>query len=349
MVLGELLRQLEPGGVVGAEHPAHGARLGEHAEVAVHAALHRGRSVRTMSLVVTGRPGPTSSRRVAAGRRVALAGPAQPARHQLVEVVLHRSSIRLLGIEMRIVLVIYCAMPLRGDRLRCRPRGCGGVRLHACSSASTGSAVAPRHPFTLWRPRASGVRSPAARRHSRRRADVINDPNADPHDYESTSADARAVATADDVIINGAGYDPWADRLVKANAVPWTWRGAVADLVGMHVGDNPHLWYNPMFVDQAADRITADYQRLDRRPARTSRAPDGVREALRPYHDLIASSAASTPRRRWERPRPSSSTWRPPSGWTSCPRRNSCRPWPRATTRRPRASPSSSSSWPPAP
>src|SRR5258708_4481231 len=46
---------------------------------------------------------------------------------------------------------------------------------------------------------------------------IIVDPNADPHSYEPTAADARTVADAQYVIVNGAGYDPWADKLLQAN------------------------------------------------------------------------------------------------------------------------------------
>src|ERR1700737_2315038 len=35
------------------------------------------------------------------------------------------------------------------------------------------------------------------------------DPNADPHQYESSPNDARAFADADVVILHGAGYDDW--------------------------------------------------------------------------------------------------------------------------------------------
>src|SRR5271169_627394 len=38
---------------------------------------------------------------------------------------------------------------------------------------------------------------------------IVSDPNADPHDYESSSSDARAFADADYVVLNGAGYDTW--------------------------------------------------------------------------------------------------------------------------------------------
>ena len=39
---------------------------------------------------------------------------------------------------------------------------------------------------------------------------IVSDPNADPHEYESNTADAIAIAHASLVIVNGAGYDDWA-------------------------------------------------------------------------------------------------------------------------------------------
>src|SRR5215471_16414058 len=38
---------------------------------------------------------------------------------------------------------------------------------------------------------------------------IVSNPNADPHDYESSALDARAVAAARYVIQNGVGYDGW--------------------------------------------------------------------------------------------------------------------------------------------
>jgi zinc/manganese transport system substrate-binding protein len=36
---------------------------------------------------------------------------------------------------------------------------------------------------------------------------IIKSPDTDPHDYDATPADARLVAGAKLVIVNGAGYD----------------------------------------------------------------------------------------------------------------------------------------------
>src|SRR5438445_12890063 len=41
---------------------------------------------------------------------------------------------------------------------------------------------------------------------------IIDNPNADPHDYEPTTEDARAMASAHFLSENGGGYDPCAQR-----------------------------------------------------------------------------------------------------------------------------------------
>lgn len=97
---------------------------------------------------------------------------------------------------------------------------------------------------------------------------MVTDPNADPHDYESTVADARAIANANYVISNGAGYDSWADKLVAANPSSNRLNLRVAQLIGASSQDNPHFWYNPAYVNRVAERLEQDFIRLD--PANTA-------------------------------------------------------------------------------
>jgi zinc/manganese transport system substrate-binding protein len=92
---------------------------------------------------------------------------------------------------------------------------------------------------------------------------VITSPNTDPHDYEPTAGDARAFARARYVIVNGAGYDSWADKLLGANPVAGRKVLTIADLAGRDKGENPHMWYSPAIVLQVADRIAADMGTLD--------------------------------------------------------------------------------------
>ncbi|MBO4252415.1 metal ABC transporter solute-binding protein, Zn/Mn family [Streptomyces griseorubiginosus] len=92
---------------------------------------------------------------------------------------------------------------------------------------------------------------------------IINNPDADPHDYEPTAADARTVAGAQYTIVNGIGYDAWADKLLAANPASGRTQLKVGDLVGIKPGGNPHRWYSPDNVHQVIEKITADYKKID--------------------------------------------------------------------------------------
>ena len=76
-------------------------------------------------------------------------------------------------------------------------------------------------------------------------ASIVSDPNYDPHEYGSNANNARDFAIANYVIVNGAGYDSWADKLLGAGENPNRKVLNVADLIGKKDGDNPHFWYYP--------------------------------------------------------------------------------------------------------
>lgn len=133
----------------------------------------------------------------------------------------------------------------------------------ACSTAgssvgSTGSALQVIAGENFWGDIASQLGGSKAAVQS-----VVTDPNADPHEYESNTNDARAFATANLVILNGAGYDDWGQKLLSASPNQGRKVLDVADLLGKKSGDNPHFWYNPDYVTQVADKITAEYKSLD--------------------------------------------------------------------------------------
>jgi zinc/manganese transport system substrate-binding protein len=118
---------------------------------------------------------------------------------------------------------------------------------------------------------------------------VVSDPNADPHEYETSPADARLMASANYVIVNGAGYDSWADHLIAAQPESARKVLNVADLVGKHEGDNPHFWYDPAYVARVIARITADYSSL--LPAQASYFAAQARafeQLLAPYRERLA-------------------------------------------------------------
>src|SRR5207302_1775096 len=81
---------------------------------------------------------------------------------------------------------------------------------------------------------------------------------------QPTPGDGRAIASARLVIVNGIGYDPWADKLLSANRASGRDVVKVGDLVGLKEGDNPHQWYSPETVEKVISQITAEYKK--RRP-----------------------------------------------------------------------------------
>jgi len=118
---------------------------------------------------------------------------------------------------------------------------------------------------------------------------VVMDPSADPHEYESNTGDARAFADAELVILNGAGYDDWGQKLLDAN--PNSHRTAlnIAQLLGKKPGDNPHFWYQPAYVVAVADKITAEYKAIDSADVPYfDQQRAAFESALKPYEDKLA-------------------------------------------------------------
>ena len=123
---------------------------------------------------------------------------------------------------------------------------------------------------------------------------IIVDPNADPHAYEPTTADARTIADAQYVIYNGAGYDPWMDKLLQSNPMSGRKELNVGTFNGKHEGDNPHMWYNPDYVTAVTNKIRDDLKGID--PGNASAFDQSAQTfltvGLKQYHDLIAAIKA---------------------------------------------------------
>jgi zinc/manganese transport system substrate-binding protein len=120
---------------------------------------------------------------------------------------------------------------------------------------------------------------------------VITSPATDPHDYEPSSSDARTIAGAQLVIVNGIGYDPWASQLIAANPVDGRVVLTVGDLVGIKPGGNPHRWYSPADVQKMIAEIVHDYKKLDPNEAAyfTQQATRFEARGLARYKQLIAT------------------------------------------------------------
>ena len=124
---------------------------------------------------------------------------------------------------------------------------------------------------------------------------IISNPDADPHDYEATAGDAKAIARARLAIVNGVGYDTWAGKLADANPAPDRTVLNVGDLVGVKEGDNPHRWYNPDNVRKVLDQITADYRAIDPADAAffDNQHETVLKTNLKAYFDAIDQIKAS--------------------------------------------------------
>ncbi len=92
---------------------------------------------------------------------------------------------------------------------------------------------------------------------------VIADPATDPHSYEPTAGDAREIASANMVIVNGLGYDRWASQLLAASPASGRVVLAVGARLGLPPDANPHRWYYPADVLAVVAAISADYERID--------------------------------------------------------------------------------------
>ena len=116
---------------------------------------------------------------------------------------------------------------------------------------------------------------------------VLASATADPHSFEPTTGDIAAFSSADLVVVNGAGYDSWAEAALS-NVSDQPVVVDVAEVAGLaeehtedehteeehgdeehaedehgeqehghtHGGTDPHLWYEPAVVQDTAAAVT---------------------------------------------------------------------------------------------
>jgi zinc/manganese transport system substrate-binding protein len=109
---------------------------------------------------------------------------------------------------------------------------------------------------------------------------------ADPRGFEPGTADLTPFPEADLVVVNGAGYDEWAEHAVGPNppAPPVL---SIAELVGAEDG-NPYLWYEPAAVHAVAPALADSLGRLSPDAVDVFEANAATWQAgLRPYLDAV--------------------------------------------------------------
>jgi zinc/manganese transport system substrate-binding protein len=126
------------------------------------------------------------------------------------------------------------------------------------SGAASGGKLEVVAAESFWGSLASQLGGDRVRVHS-----IVVDPRTDPHSYEPTARDARALAGAQLAIVNGVGYDEWASKLLAASPLEGRVVLDVGTQLGLHEGDNPHRWYFPSDVLAVIRQIARDYDRLD--------------------------------------------------------------------------------------
>ncbi len=128
-------------------------------------------------------------------------------------------------------------------------------------------------------------------------------PNADAHVFDPTPADAKRLADAKLVVINGLGFEGWMDRLIKSSgyrgSVTVASRGVktIQEAAGhghqhghshSHAAD-PHAWQNPLNVKQYVQNIRlalaaakpAAAQEFEQRAQAYSRDLDALDQSIR--------------------------------------------------------------------
>jgi zinc/manganese transport system substrate-binding protein len=196
---------------------------------------------------------------------------------------------------------VSTTLPPAGTRRRARRRVavsllCAGLVLAGCTTTrpgstgpSGGAVISVVAAESFWGSLAQQLGGAHVKVTS-----IIDNPDADPHDYEPTAADGRAISVARLLVSNGVGYDAWATKLAAANPSSARTTLTVGDLVGAKDGDNPHRWYNPGNVRTVIDQITADYQKIDPADAAffTARHDTVLGTGMKRYFDLISGIRA---------------------------------------------------------
>src|SRR5690348_7792105 len=126
---------------------------------------------------------------------------------------------------------------------------------------------------------------------------ILNNPNTDPHSFESSPSVSQTVGAAQLVVQNGVGYDAWINKIEAA--APNSKRKVIDVQHLLHLPDstpNPHLWYAPSTMPAVARAIAADLAALQPAHAAVFRANLArFNASLRPWYQALAHFKAAYP------------------------------------------------------
>ncbi len=123
---------------------------------------------------------------------------------------------------------------------------------------------------------------------------IETDPNTDPHTFEASPSVAKQIAAAGLIVVNGVGYDDWADKIMSATPRPNRKVINVQKLLGLPDDTkNPHLWYDPKTMPAVAKAVADALAEL--KPSQASyfhASADNFVASLKPWTEAIAAFKA---------------------------------------------------------
>jgi zinc/manganese transport system substrate-binding protein len=123
---------------------------------------------------------------------------------------------------------------------------------------------------------------------------IETDPNTDPHSFEASPSVAKEIAAAGLIVVNGVGYDDWADKIMSATPRPNRKVINVQKLLGLPDDTaNPHLWYDPKTMPAVAKAVADALAEL--KPSEASyfhASADKFVASLQPWTAAIAAFKA---------------------------------------------------------
>jgi zinc/manganese transport system substrate-binding protein len=123
---------------------------------------------------------------------------------------------------------------------------------------------------------------------------ILNNPNTDPHTFESSPSVAEEVSAAQLIVQNGVGYDTFMNKIESASPNSARKVIVVQSLLGLpNSTPNPHLWYNPKTMPAAAKAMADDLS--DLQPAHTAYFQANLKRfdsSLAPWFGAIAAFKA---------------------------------------------------------
>jgi len=166
--------------------------------------------------------------------------------------------------------------------------GCGGATQLSSSSAKSGviNAIGAENEYANVLEQIGGRYVHVA--------SILNNPNTDPHTFESSPSVAEEVSAADLIVQNGVGYDTFMNKIESASPNSTRKVIVVQNLLGLPDSTpNPHLWYDPMTMPAVAKAMARDLTALQPAHASYFRARlTTFDSSLAPWMNAIAAFKA---------------------------------------------------------